>query len=162
MSTEGWIAVATNAIVIAGWFVIFKQTVSIKNRDELKSVASLSHVLIDKIYFDAIDYYDDESDQHINHKSARIRSDFVYLSHTLIVFRSIVATDKLSVPLLAFRMHAMGGHFETQSFKMQNAIPDWKNELANSASELKFKIDQAYFIHAKIVDPSKVGRLIKS
>ena len=148
---EWWLAIFANAIVIVGWFIVFLQSKTIKNREEVRSLIDKISTIIDDIYILTIQYYDQSSRKHISHKSAEIRSKFVILSRLLLLVRYWDKDRIISPALVAFKMTCTGNFFETTRFQEQSDIPDWKSELASSAQDLKFKIESSYFRRVGVV-----------
>lgn len=81
---------------------------------------------------------------HIGFHSADIRSKFLLLSHYLILMKNKGITFDFTPYLIAYRKAVMGDHFETEQYKKQLEIPDRKSDIANSRSELHFRITKSY------------------
>lgn len=145
MTKDLIILAVTNLVVIVGWFFLFKQTLSIKRRDEIRKLVELSSATIDEIYLLCQEYYSSDSGDHISYSSTNIKAKFVLLSHYLLLLRNEGVGGEISVALRAFKIFATGGLFETTRFNEQDDVPGWKSELATSAHELKFRIEKGFF-----------------
>lgn len=135
----------TNIVVVIGWFVVFRQALHIKRRDDLRKLVDLSTNVIDEIYNLTCKYYSSSLNGHINHDSTNLRAKFVLLSHYLLMLRSANISTGISAALTQYKIHATGGYFETVGFQNQNAVPNWQNDLASAAQELRFRIEKGYF-----------------
>lgn len=133
-----------NLLVLIGWLVIYRQTISIKRRDDLEGIVRKSCELIEKIYSDAIAYFSDDEILPIGHESAEIRSTSLLLTHYLMLLRERGVKKSIGPYLISFRKSCMGGFFESTRKNEQSGLPNWKSDLANSKSELIFRINQSF------------------
>lgn len=145
MKPETISLVVTNIVVILGWFVVFRQSLLIKSRDDIRNMIDITSNTVDEIYNLCKIYYSYENIDHINYDSTSIKAKFVLLSHYLGLLRAAGMSGGVSAALIIFKMHATGGHFETLNFHSQETVPNWKSELAASAEELKFRVEGNYF-----------------
>ncbi|MBK9999618.1 MAG: hypothetical protein IPO97_00625 [Sphingomonadales bacterium] len=143
------LAFMTNAIVILGWYVVFKQAVYIKNRDDIRKNIDLITRTIDEIFDLCKMYYSSENAEHINYTSASIKAKFVLLSHYFILIKDTGIFDRVLPTLTEYKIHATGGYFETIDFHKQVEMQDWRSLLAASAHELKFRAERGYFDWSK-------------
>jgi len=143
--------VISNIIVIVGWYVVFQQAKSVKSREEIRDLVSRIDKTIDQIFSLCVDYYSEKNLGHQNFTSADIRAKFVLLSHLLIIIKDIDVNKVISPSLVQLRKNAMGGYFETVEYLDQLKIPNWKSDLAASASELQFRVEQIYFRHVGVL-----------
>lgn len=136
-------------ITAAGWIIVFRQATTLKIRDELKATCDEACKTVDVIFNLATEYYSDNNRVHIGILSANIRAQFLLLSHYLVLTRNRGITFSFSPYLIAYRKAIMGDHFETTEFLKQLEIPDRKSDIANTRSELHFRIQSAYIDWSK-------------
>lgn len=139
----------TNLVVIAGWFVVFRQAIHLRRRDDVRKTVDLIGATVDEVYDICREYYSQRTDGHINYLSTNIKAKFVLISHYLILVSGSDIVKNVSPALRAFKIHATGGYFETTDYHKQEDVPNWKTELAASAHELKFRVEKGYFDWSK-------------
>lgn len=136
--------VIPSVITAAGWIVVFKQSSTLKYRDEVKSLVDQSIILVDDIYELCCQYYTGDKEEHIGITSANIRAKFLLLSHYFLLMKMRGVNVNFSPNLIAYRRAVMGGYFETEQFRSQFNIPDKKSEISNSRSELSFRVQKSF------------------
>lgn len=141
--------VLTNALVIVGWFIVFRQALAVRYRDDLRKIVDLAADTINDIYQRCCAYYSDRSSGHINHNSTNIKAKFVLLSHYLLMLREAGIDTGVSKSLTEYKIHASGGYFETLDYQKQAEVPNWQIDLASSAQELRYRLERGYFDQSK-------------
>jgi hypothetical protein len=142
------LALLTNIIVIFGWLVVFRQAIHLRRREDIRKTIDLISGTVDNIYDLTCSYYS-SNEGHITYSSANLKAKFVLLSHYLILLKDTGIVTGISPTLTAYKIYSTGSYFETQNYKKQEDIPDWRSELAASAQELKFKLEKGYFEWSK-------------
>lgn len=131
-------------MIVAGWFVVYNNSLKIEKRKEAREFVQDIEILIDKIYVDVISYYTN-GEEHIGPDTSLIKSNFLLISHYLFVLKSLGLNPNCSQYLTQFRRSSTGGFFETKEFKNQCNVPGWDSEIANSASQLKLSLRICYY-----------------
>lgn len=131
-------------IAAFGWIIVFQQAMNLRYGDDIRELTDRANDVIDKIYDLTFEYYN-ENEDHIGLKSADIRANFLLLSHILLLIKDRGVQTSLSHYINAYRKAVMGDYFETVEFKKQLSIPDRRSDIANSRSELSFRVSQTYF-----------------
>lgn len=136
----------TCLLVIAGWVVVYKQNLALKERDEIESL--VNHALQEIIEVQKLCeiYYGKDNDKHIGFKSNEIKAKFMLLSHYLMMLKNNYNINVQSTYLNEYKKVCTGNHFETINFSMQIEIPDWMPDLSMKSAELRYRIVQAHII----------------
>lgn len=130
-------------VSVIGWIVVFEQAASLKNRDDVHKLITDSKNTVDGIFQSSITYFC-ENDHHIGFLSSEIRAEFLLLSHYIFLLRQKGLKSKLEPYVVDYRKSVMGKHFETLDFKKQLVDQENISKIANSRSELKFRLDKMH------------------
>ena len=136
-------------IIIFGWIVIIRANHGLESRKEIRKTVDSMISLSDKIYLNCCEYYSLSNEDHLSHTSFSITTNYLLLSHYMIYLKSIGIFEMEAIYLTNFKKLATGGYFQTAEFQSQNAVPNWKIELAASHAEFKFRLDKSYFDWSK-------------
>lgn len=131
-------------IIIAGWFVIYNNSLKIESRKEARDFVDKIENLIDSLQHDINQYYS-VNENHIGNYSSNIKAKFLLLSHYLFILKSLGINFRGSRLLTEFKKSATGGYFETQDFRKQAEIPGWEADLASLAAQIKLALRRSYF-----------------
>lgn len=132
-------------LIITGWFVLYRNSVKIEKRKEVRDFVDQITDLIDKISIDSQIYYSSLNSDSIGNLSCTIKSNFLLLSHYLFIMKGLGVEFQNSDYLIGFKKITTGGYFETSSYLKQSDIPGWQADCANNAAQLKLSVRLAYF-----------------
>ncbi len=135
-----WLGLLTAAVTIFGWFVVFRQSLILKSREDVRGLVDTAQSIVDEIYELSKKYYTD-NDDHIGFISSDIRSRFLLLSLYVSLINKKNAKYDVEHYVIQYRKAIMGGFFETTEFKRQMEIPDRRADISNFRSELHYHIE---------------------
>jgi hypothetical protein len=132
-------------LLVAGWYVLYRNSVRIESRKEVREFVEQIEKIINKINTDSRQYYSIENHEAIGNLSCTIKSNFLLLSHYLFILKGLGVDFQNSEYLIAFKKNTTGGYFETTDYLQQIDIPGWQADCANFAAQLKLSVRLAYF-----------------
>lgn len=144
-------------LIIAGWIVVYKNSLKIEARKEAREFVDQMDSLIDGLQEKIVTYYTNNN-AHIGSLSASIKADFQLISHYLFIIQGMGIRFTRSDVLTNYRKSATGGFFETTKFRDQRGIPGWDAEIAGLAAQLKLSVRRAYVTWSgNYKPPKKIG-----